>query len=248
MQYGDSGGSPNTVSGSASGECAFGVTQPAGSYLRGHPATPIALPSTGAAGYWSAAADGGIFSYGVPFFGSQSGTALSQPIMGMAAVPGGTGGYNLAEGNGTVFADGPRANGLHRANGAAQPSGRRHCGGPRRQRLLARWFTAVRCSPWARTHHSSVLRAPCELTKPVVGICGGTEQRRLRPCGVRRRCLQLRPGHGVLGSMGGKPLNQPVVGIAIDPTTGGYWLVAKDGGVFAFNAPFLGSMGGKPAQ
>ncbi len=48
------------------------------------------------------------------------------------------------------------------------------------------------------------------------------------------------------GSMGGKPLNQRIVGIAADPRTGGYWEVASDGGLFAFNAPFFGSMGGKP--
>jgi hypothetical protein len=48
------------------------------------------------------------------------------------------------------------------------------------------------------------------------------------------------------GSMGGKPLNKPIVGIAADPKTGGYWEVASDGGLFAFNAPFFGSMGGKP--
>jgi len=48
------------------------------------------------------------------------------------------------------------------------------------------------------------------------------------------------------GSMGGKPINQPIVGIAADPRTGGYWEVASDGGLFAFNAPFFGSMGGKP--
>ena len=48
------------------------------------------------------------------------------------------------------------------------------------------------------------------------------------------------------GSMGGKPLNKPVVGIAADPNTGGYWEVASDGGLFAFNAPFFGSMGGSP--
>ena len=48
------------------------------------------------------------------------------------------------------------------------------------------------------------------------------------------------------GSMGGKPLNKPIVGIAADPLTGGYWEVASDGGIFAFNAPFYGSMGGKP--
>jgi hypothetical protein len=47
------------------------------------------------------------------------------------------------------------------------------------------------------------------------------------------------------GSLTGKTLNKPIVGIAIDRNTGGYWLVASDGGVFAFNAPFLGSEGGK---
>jgi hypothetical protein len=30
--------------------------------------------------------------------------------------------------------------------------------------------------------------------------------------------------------------------MAIDPATGGYWLVAADGGVFSFHAPYLGSL------
>jgi hypothetical protein len=46
------------------------------------------------------------------------------------------------------------------------------------------------------------------------------------------------------GSMGGTPLNQPIVGMAADAATGGYWEAAADGGIFAFNAPFYGSMGG----
>jgi hypothetical protein len=51
----------------------------------------------------------------------------------------------------------------------------------------------------------------------------------------------------VFGSMGGHPLNAPVVGIASTPDHGGYWLVATDGGVFSFgDAPFFGSMGGHP--
>ncbi len=45
------------------------------------------------------------------------------------------------------------------------------------------------------------------------------------------------------GSLAGVPLNKPIVGIAADPATGGYWLVASDGGVFSFNAPSLGSTG-----
>ena len=48
------------------------------------------------------------------------------------------------------------------------------------------------------------------------------------------------------GSMGGKFLDKPVVGMAATPDGGGYWEVASDGGLFAFgDAGFYGSMGGK---
>ncbi len=48
------------------------------------------------------------------------------------------------------------------------------------------------------------------------------------------------------GSMGGKALNEPIVGMAASPNGGGYWEVAADGGVFSFgDASFYGSMGGK---
>ncbi|HEX4082985.1 MAG TPA: hypothetical protein VHX40_08485, partial [Acidimicrobiales bacterium] len=48
------------------------------------------------------------------------------------------------------------------------------------------------------------------------------------------------------GSMAGQPLNQPIVGMASTPDGAGYWLVAADGGIFAFgDAQFYGSMGGR---
>jgi hypothetical protein len=53
-------------------------------------------------------------------------------------------------------------------------------------------------------------------------------------------------GSGFAGSMGGHPLNAPVVGMAATPDGNGYWEVAKDGGVFSFgDATFYGSMGGQ---
>jgi hypothetical protein len=51
-------------------------------------------------------------------------------------------------------------------------------------------------------------------------------------------------GAGFFGSMGGHPLNQPIVGMASTPSGNGYWLVAKDGGLFSFgDARFFGSTG-----
>ena len=35
------------------------------------------------------------------------------------------------------------------------------------------------------------------------------------------------------------------VGLAVDPATGGYWIVKSDGGVDNFNAPWYGSMRGQ---
>jgi ribosomal protein L24E len=48
--------------------------------------------------------------------------------------------------------------------------------------------------------------------------------------------------YGITGLSGSKPLNAPIVGIVPTPSGNGYWLVAKDGGIFDFgSAPFLGS-------
>lgn len=44
--------------------------------------------------------------------------------------------------------------------------------------------------------------------------------------------------------IGGRPLNQPILGMAPTSTGRGYWLVARDGGIFAFgDAVFFGSTG-----
>ncbi len=46
------------------------------------------------------------------------------------------------------------------------------------------------------------------------------------------------------GDLSATALNQPIVGMATTPDGGGYWLVASDGGIFAFgDARFFGSTG-----
>ena len=103
---------------------------------------------------------------------------------------------------------------------------------------------------WPPTAGSSTCDAPfygstgAHPPEPAHRGDGGTTRRRgLLAGGLRRRHLQLRrcPFYGSTGAI---HLDKPIVGMAADPATGGYWLVASDGGIFSFDAPFHGSDGG----
>ena len=57
-------------------------------------------------GYWLVAADGGVFTHGdASFFGSEGGTDLNAPVVGMARTPDGKG-YWLVAADGGVFTHG----------------------------------------------------------------------------------------------------------------------------------------------
>ena len=49
------------------------------------------------------------------------------------------------------------------------------------------------------------------------------------------------------GSLGGTPLNAPIVAMAPTPAGDGYWLAAVDGGVFSFSVAPLRGAGRRPA-
>ena len=59
-------------------------------------------------GYWFVASDGGIFNYDAGFFGSTGAITLNKPIVGMAATPTGKG-YWLVASDGGIFAFGDAA-------------------------------------------------------------------------------------------------------------------------------------------
>jgi hypothetical protein len=112
------------------------------------------------------------------------------------------------------------------------------------------FFNSVACVPAV-----GCLGAGSTLTNPSgndPGLRALVEQLWFPPASNQGMLLAARDG-GVFaygtapfaGSMGGRRLNAPVVGVVATPAGRGYWLVGSDGGVFAFgDAPFEGSMGG----
>ncbi len=252
VQYGDSSedvtpSTPNVVGGFATGQCAFGVEQPRPAPVPGPggnpagPLTPIAVPSSTPPGYWLVAKDGGVFSFGAPFLGSEGGQSLAQPIAGMAAVPGG-GSYNLADASGVAYGFGSHASdctGLTATLnkpvvGIAAAPGGNGC-----------WLAAADGGVFAFGSNATFYGSAGSLTlnQPVVGVAAAPGNDGYDLVAADGGVFTYGPGATFQGSMGGQHLNEPVVGMAVDPVTGGYWLVAADGGVFSFDAPFFGSLG-----
>ena len=79
------------------------------------------------------------------------------------------------------------------------------------------------------------------LNAPIVGMAAEARRAGVLVGGLRRWSVRLRRRR-VLRLTSGDDLNAPVVGMALGRNGQGYWLVASDGGVFAFgDAGFFGS-------
>jgi len=192
-------------------------------------------------GYWTDAADGGIFTFGNKrFFGSTGSIHLNAPAVGMASTPD-DGGYWLVATDGGVFAFGDA--GFYGSLGSLvlnKPiEGIAPTGDGR-----GYWMSASDGGIFAfgdATFHGSLGGLP--LNKPIVGMAP-------TPDGNGYWLVASDGGvfafgdAGFYGSTGSFKLNKPVVAMAATPDGRGYWLVASDGGIFAFgDAGFYGSTG-----
>jgi hypothetical protein len=191
------------------------------------------------AGYQLAAADGGLFAFNAPFFGSMGGRPLNQSVVGMAVVPD-SGGYYEAASDGGIFAFNAPFFGSMGGRALNKP-------------IVGIAFDSLTGGYYEVASDGGIFafNAPFfgsmggrALNKPIVGIAFDA---------MTGGYYEVASDGGLFafnapfqGSTGNLTLDKPIVGMAYDYGTGGYYEVASDGGLFAFNTPFLGSMGGQP--
>ena len=200
----------------------------------------VAMATTPAGdGYWEAASDGGVFTFGsAGFHGSMGGRPLNGPVVGMASTPDG-GGYWLVGADGGVFAFGDA--GFYGSAGNVRLT----------RPIVAMAATADGKGYWLVAGDGGVFSYGDARFQ---GSMGG---RRLNQPVVAMAADQATGGYWLvaadggifsfdapfLGSTGNVRLNRPVVGMAAARDGSGYRLVASDGGIFCFGAPFEGSTG-----
>ncbi|HVB91323.1 MAG TPA: family 43 glycosylhydrolase [Acidimicrobiales bacterium] len=204
------------------------------------PAVGLALtPDSG--GYWIAAQDGGIFSFGdAAFHGSAGAIALNKPIVGMAATPGG-GGYWLVASDGGIFSYGDAnfwgsAGAITLNKPIVGMAATRDGGGY--------WLVASDGGIFSygdAAFHGSA--GAIHLNKPIVGMAATTSGGGYWLVASDGGIFSYGDA-AFWGSAGAITLNKPIVGMAATTTGGGYWLVASDGGIFSYgDAAFHGSAG-----
>ncbi len=204
----------------------------------------IIAPPNGA-GYWIAAADGGVFTKGqIPFYGSEGGQALNAPIVGIASTPDGKGYWEVGA-DGGVFSFGDAA--FHGSLGGV---------------VLNASIVGISSTPdgngyWLVGSDGGVFTfGDAAYSGSCYSNSGGT-------CGtpiVGITSDSAAPDHGywLAGKNGGvfaygAPFHGSEAGLINDGVAivstqdgGGYWVVGGDGGVFAYgDARFAGSLSGQ---
>lgn len=231
--------SPNTVTG-------FGGAadlSPDGGLSVSSPIVDITANPSGR-GYWLAAADGGVFTYGdAQFFGSLGTTPLNAPVVDIAATPSGEG-YWLVASDGGVFSFGDAqfrgSLGGHPLTApilgiAAAPAGSGY------------WLVGADGGVFAfgdaYFYGSGLGLTPAA---PVVEIApsptGGGYWLLATDGGV------FAFGDAAFAGSGAGGDQRDAIGIAAAPGGKGYWIVRRSGAVQAFGAPALGEVTAEAAS
>jgi len=195
-------------------------------------------------GYWTAAADGGVFSYNVPFLGSAANEAPTAPIVGIAfdrATATGSSAYYLVTTDGEAFACSSTC--AYYAGGSLPRGTDARIVGIA---TVAHGYWLVDSSgvvfPFGDASPHGSLQGD-RLNAPVVGIASTRDGGGYWLVASDGGVFSFGDAR-FAGSLGGDHLDSPIVGIASDPAGSGYWLVGGDGGVFTFGgARFYGSTG-----
>jgi hypothetical protein len=210
-----------------------------------------------APGYRLVAADGGIFSFGVPFFGNPMTAGSDICVTPIASNPWSCKGVaTTASGNGywvvssETFEGGisAMASGFGDAQLLANPTPLSGLNGPVVGAATTGTGLLLAASDGGVFAYGDATffgsEAGAQDVAPIVGISTSPRIDGYWLVGANGGVHPF--GAAVYyGDMARVHLNQPMVGITATPDGGGYWLVAADGGVFAFgDAPFLGSMAG----
>ena len=91
---------------------------------------------------------------------------------------------------------------------------------------------------------TAVVVGPTASPQPLAQSCPSTDPNSQYQMVASDGGLFAYGGAAFFGSMGGRVLSAPVVGLAVDAGTGGYWEVGADGRVYGFNAPTDGDLDG----
>jgi L,D-peptidoglycan transpeptidase YkuD (ErfK/YbiS/YcfS/YnhG family)/ribosomal protein L24E len=200
----------------------------------------VATPDGG--GYWVAASNGGVFTFGdASFYGSMGGQTLNAPIVAMAATPDGHG-YWLVASDGGVFTFGDAV--------FYGSMGGQHLNAP----IVAMMAASSGHGYWLVASDGGVFSfgsasfygstGALRLNAPIVGAAPTPDGHGYWLVAADGGVFTFGDG-SFYGSTGAVHLNALVVAMASTPDGHGYWLVASDGGVFTFgDASFYGSMGG----
>jgi sugar lactone lactonase YvrE len=206
------------------------------------PGTPVAIAADyqtingqSCPGYLIATSSGGVTAVGsAVWYGDMSGSALANPVVGIAANPNGQGGYWLVAADGGVFTFGPSTNFYGSAvpyRPAAPIVGMTADPATGGYWLAGSDGGVFTFGPGTPFYGSAV---PYRPAAPIVGMTADPATGGYWLAGSDGGVFTFGPGTPFYGSAVPYHPVKPVEGLVAAPGGNGYWLYAADGGVFTF--------------